>query len=315
MIGHPTSDRPLTALALLLGGIFVLAFQDALIKQISIETSYWQFQALRACGNLTIAILLAVFSGSLYLLKPRRVGPVYFRAMVMVLCMFCFFAGAPFLTLTQMAAGLYTYPLFVTLLAGPVLGERLGPWRVGALSLGTSGALLVLSPWDDGFTLMQILPILAGFFYAVNILIIRRACRSENTLAMVFAVAIAFLASGSIGSVVLTIFPLAPSIQESAPFVAVGWPLVTWAVIAVATITALMNFTGNLCLSRAYQTAESSWLAPLDFSYLVFAVFWGQAIFNTWPTPTALAGMALIAAAGIVTAWREGVRRRNRQNA
>ncbi len=314
LIGHPTRDRPLIALGLLLGGIFVLAFQDALIKQVAIETSYWQFQALRACGNLTIAVLLAVFSGSIFLLKPRRAGPVYIRATVMVLCMFCFFSGAPFLSLTQMAAGLYTYPLFVTLLAGPVLGEHLGPWRIAALSLGTTGALLVLSPWEDGFTLVQVLPVLAGFFYAVNILIIRRACRWENTLAMVFAVAIAFLASGVIGSVALTVFPLPLPLQESAPFVAVGWPLVTWTVVGVAAITALMNFTGNLCLSRAYQTAESSWLAPLDFSYLVFAVFWGQAIFDTWPTPTALAGMALIATAGIVTAWREGVRRRNHRH-
>jgi drug/metabolite transporter (DMT)-like permease len=38
-----------------------------------------------------------------------------------------------------MAAGLYTYPLFVTLLAGPVLGERVGPWRIGALLLGSGG--------------------------------------------------------------------------------------------------------------------------------------------------------------------------------
>jgi drug/metabolite transporter (DMT)-like permease len=32
-----------------------------------------------------------------------------------------------------MAAGLYTYPLFVSLLAGPVLGEAVGPWRISAL--------------------------------------------------------------------------------------------------------------------------------------------------------------------------------------
>ena len=314
IFGTPTKDRPLLALGLLLVGIFVLAFQDALIKNISLETSYWQFQALRATGNLTFALILAITGGGLYLLKPRRTGAVFLRAFVMTLCMFCFFGGAPYLTITQMAAGLYTYPLFVTLLAGPVLGERIGPWRLFALVLGAAGGALVLSPWEEGFTLLQALPILAGFFYATNVLIIRRACRGENTLAMVFAVGIAFFASGVLGILTLSWFPLSAEFQTRAPFVAIGWPALTWAVIGIAAITSVLNFTGNVCLSRAYQTADASWLVPVDFSYLLFATFWGQVVFGTWPTNNALAGMLLIGGAGVLTAWREGVRRKLRES-
>ncbi len=309
LIGGPTSDRPLTALLLLFSGVFVLALQDGLVKLISVQTSFWQFQALRAAGNLVFAIVLAIAGGGLYLLKPKRPAVVYLRAMLMMLCMFCFFSAAPFLTMTQMATGLYTYPLFVSLLAGPVLGEQVGPWRLFALALGAVGAGLVLSPWEDGFSTMQCLPILAGFFYAVNILTIRRACRRENTLAMVFSVAVAFLVSGALGSLVLTLFPLSDELRQDAPFVAIGWPMLTWIVVIFAILTSVLNFSGNLCLSRAYQTADSSWLAPLDFSYLLFAVFWGKALFDTWPTMNAITGMALIGTAGILTAWRESLYR------
>ncbi len=306
----PTKDRPFTALWLLLTGVLLLALQDALIKNISIQTSYWQFQAIRAGGNLIFALFFAFLGGGLYLLRPRRAGPVYLRALLMTICMFCFFSGAPFLSITQMAAGLYTYPLFVTLLAGPVLGEKLGTWRLLAMTLGGSGAILVLSPWEDGFSLLQVLPVLAGFFYACSILTIRRACRFENTLAMVFAVAIAFLTSGLLGSILLSIFPISTSLQERMPFVAIGWPLLTWTVIGVAILTALINLSGNICLSRAYQTADASWLAPMEFSYLLFATFWGKTLFDTWPATNAIFGMLLIGSAGILTAWREGVRRK-----
>ena len=315
LIGDPTSDRPLTALLLLLAGVFVLALQDGLVKLISTETSFWQFQSLRAAGNLGFAILLAVTGGGLYLLRPRRAGVVYLRALLMAVCMFCFFAAAPFLTMTQMAAGLYTYPLFVSLLAGPVLKERVGPWRIGALALGAVGAALVLSPWEDSFSPMQFLPVLAGFFYAINILIIRHACRRENTLSMVFAVAVVFLVSGALGSLVLSLFPLPAALQHDAPFVAIGWPLLTWIVVGFALLTSALNFTGNICLSRAYQTADSSWLAPLDFSYLLFATFWGKALFNAWPTTNAIVGMTLIGAAGVLTAWREGLSRNRSEEA
>ena len=72
-------------------------------------------------------------------------------------------------------------------------------------------------------------------------------------------------------------------------------------------LASVLNLTGNICLSRAYQTADASWLAPMDFSYLVFAALWSRVIFGQWPSAGAAAGMALIGAAGIVTAWRERV--------
>ncbi len=309
LFSTPSGDRPVTALTLLLSGICVLSLQDSLVKLVAPETSFWQFQALRASGNLAIALLLALGAGGLALLRPRRAGPVYLRALFMTACMFCFFSASPFLSLTQMAAGLYTYPLFVTLLAGPVLGEHVGPWRVGALVAGACGAALVLSPWEAGFTPLQCLPVLAGLFYAANILTIRRACRNENTLAMAFAVAVAFFVCGVIGSLTLTLVPLPETLREAAPFVAVGWPALTGMVVAFAVVTSLLNLSGNIFMSRAYQTADSSWLAPMDFSYLLFATFWGQVVFDTWPGANAVAGMLLIAGAGALTAWRERVAR------
>ena len=95
-----------------------------------------------------------------------------------------------------MAAGLYTYPLFVSLLAAPLLGEIVGRWRVGALIIGAAGALLMLNPLAETFSLAQLLPIAAGFFYACNIIILRRYCRGETPLALTFANGAMFFISG-----------------------------------------------------------------------------------------------------------------------
>jgi drug/metabolite transporter (DMT)-like permease len=221
--------------------------------------------------------------------------------------MFCFFAGAPYLTIPQMAAGLYTYPLFVSLLAGPLLGESVGPWRISALLVGAVGAAFILSPWRDDFAAIQLLPILAGFFYATNILTLRRACRKESPLALAFAVGVAFIVSGIVGIGLLSTFPLSVEIREAMPFIAIGWPELTFLVAGFALFASVLNLTGNICLSRAYQTADASWLAPIDFSYLIFAALWSRAIFDQWPSSQALVGMALIGSAGVITAWRERV--------
>lgn len=304
---HPSGDRPLPALALLLTGVFVLALQDSLVKLMSGDTSFWQFQTLRSIGNLSFIVILALTSGGFGLIIARNWRPVYLRAGFLVICMFFFFAGAPHLSVAQMAAGLYTYPLFVSLLAGPVLGEQVGPWRIGALLLGAIGAGFVLSPWEDDFSWVQVLPIVAGFFYATNVLTLRKACRNESPLALAFAVGLAFIVSGLAGIILLSLFPLSADIRSAMPFVAIGWPDLTLLVLGFAVFASLLNLSGNICLSRAYQTADASWLAPMDFTYLIFAAFWSKAIFDQWPTSQALIGMALIGSAGVLIAWRERV--------
>lgn len=304
---HSTSDRPFVALALVLTAAFVLAFQDSLVKLMSSDTSFWQFQTLRSLGNLSFILILAMFSGGISLLVPKNWKAVYLRSAFLLICMFCFFSGAPFLTVAQMAAGLYTYPLFITLLAGPVLGEKVGVWRYGALAIGAIGSSLVLSPWDSEFSTVQLLPIIAGFFYAANILTIRKACRYESPLALAFVAGLGFLTFGLAGITLLSTFPLSDNIQESMPFVAVGWPELTLIVAGFALLSSVLNLTGNLCISRAYQIADASWLAPMDYSYLVFAAIWSRIIFDHWPSEQALIGMAMIGIAGGVTAWREKV--------
>lgn len=299
------------ALGLVLIAVSVLSLQDALIKFASPQTSFWQLQVMRSAFILSIIGGVAFAYGRLALLRPMRLKPAIARGVMLALCMTCFFGAAEKITVTQMATGLYTYPLFVSLLAGPILGERIGRWRVGALCLGGIGMLLVVDPFADSFTPFQIFPIFAGFFYACNILILRRYCRNESPLALVTVVGVVFLSAGLIGSQAVSWVPFADETRSALPFLLVGWPQLSFAMIAVFAFFACLNLAGNLCLSRAYQTADSSWLAPLDYIYLLFAAMWGRVLFDGWPSPQAVAGMMMIGLAGVITAIREQRRQRH----
>ena len=102
-------------------------------------------------------------SGSLKRILPQNWRPVYFRGLMQALCMFCFFAGAPFLSIAQMAAGLYLPAIRVTF-SYTSSRERIGRWRLGALLVGTCGATFMLNPLASNFSLVQLLPVAAGFF-------------------------------------------------------------------------------------------------------------------------------------------------------
>ena len=117
---NPTEDRPKMALMLLLIGVVTLAFQDTIVKYMTSYTTFWQFQTIRSTFILFIILLVAQTTTGFKILRPRKPFSVFLRSTMLAICMFFFFGGASHITAAQMGAGLYTYPLFVTLLAGPL---------------------------------------------------------------------------------------------------------------------------------------------------------------------------------------------------
>ena len=307
----PTGDRPFLAMGLLLVGVFTLALQDATVKLIAPETSFWQFQTIRAIGNALFIVMLAMISGGYGLLVPQNWRPVYFRAVMLSICMFCFFSGR---TLSDSRAdGCWIIYLSAFCFASCRANSWRKSWPLADCRADDRcrGCAVILDPFDARFSPIQLLPVAAGFFYACNILTLRHSCRHENPLSLTIAVAVLFFLTGLAGIVILTLFPVPADIAAAMPFVAIGWPELTWLIFGVAIACSVLNLSGNICLARAYQTADSSWLAPIDFTYLLFAAFWGRVIFDAWPPQQALLGMSLIAFAGILTAWREQKRQAN----
>ena len=301
----PVRDNPPLAASLLVSGLFLLGLQDAVIKFTSGDISLWQMQLIRASGNLVLLVLISVLLWRRMPPWPRRLWAVSLRAFLLTCAMLLFFGGVPFLSLSQIAAGLYVFPLFVAILSALVLGEHVGPRRIGAVVVGLVGTLLILKPWTDAFQWVSVMPVGAGLCYAAMILTTRKLCRDEHPVTAAFAVSISFISVGVIGIVVIWAVAPAPDLAQSWSYLLTGWsPLEMW-VIGLILSCSLLNLTANLSLTRAYQTAESSWLAPFDYSYLIFATFWGYVVWQHVPDALSFLGMGLIAASGTYVALRE----------
>ena len=307
MSGGPalTRDNPPLAASLLVGGLFLLGLQDAVIKLTSGDISLWQMQLIRASGNLVLLVLLSRVLWGRMPPWPLRLWAVSLRAFLLTCAMLLFFGGVPFLSLSQIAAGLYVFPLFVAILSALVLGEHVGPRRIGAVIIGLAGTLLILKPGTDAFQWVSVMPVGAGLCYAAMILTTRKLCRDEHPVTAAFAVSVSFIAVGVIGIVAIWLVAPAPELAQSWSYLLTGWnPLQLW-VVGLILGCSLLNLTANLSLTRAYQTAESSWLAPFDYSYLIFATFWGYVVWQHVPDALSFVGMGLIAASGTYVALRE----------
>ena len=299
-----SEDRPALAAMLMVGALFLLGLQDGLVKFTSSEISLWQFQFFRAVFNLLFLSLLVLFVWGGKLPPPRRLWAVALRSLFLCGAMVFYFSGVPFLSLAQIAAGLYIFPLFVAVLSRIVLGEKVGPRRIIAILTGFMGTLLILKPGAEAFTPVALMPVAAGFFYACTILTTRKLCREESPVTLACGVGVAFLILSTIGLLIFTDEPL-KDFAHKWPYVFTGWKTVDTWVYGVIAICSALNLTSNISLAKAYQSAEVSWLAPFDYSYLVFATFWGYVIWRHMPDTMMFAGMFLIAGSGAFVAWRQ----------
>ncbi|MED5532398.1 MAG: DMT family transporter [Pseudomonadota bacterium] len=293
-------DRKLSSALLLILGGFLLAFQDSIVKLMSDQTTLWQFQGLRGAFNLCLLLVFLVLFRKVSFILPRNYFAVYLRAFFLTLTMICFFSGAPYLTITQMAAGLYTYPLFTVILASPVLKEKITLLKIFSLILGFTGASLILTPWESNISIFQLIPILAGFFYACNILTIRKLCINETPYAMAAGVAVTFVIICSLMLLFNELVNFSEDSRSFNPFLMNGWTTLTITLILTVLMVSLFNVSGNLFITKAYQTSESSWLAPIDYIYFIFAAFWSKILFDKLPTGLGLIGIILIVSAGIL---------------
>ena len=281
------------------GGL-VLGFQDALVKASSTYTSYWQFLAIRSTLNLIFVVSFSLIFFSTKALIPQSLILVIIRSLLVGICMICFFSGAVTLDFSLMIAGLYTYPLFITIMAKPLLGEKLNFSRVSGLTLGILGSFFILEPWRTEISYVQLLPICAGFFYACNIIFIKRFCAKESPMALETIRAIIFILISILG-IIYAENILSASIKSELHFISEGWPDITYLIMFICIVASISNLLGNILIIKGYQKADGSLLAPFDFLYLVFAVLWGRIFFGAWPSFFDFLGITLIILAGIIS--------------
>ena len=281
------------------GGL-VLGFQDALVKASSTYTSYWQFLAIRSTLSLTLVVSFSLIFFSTKALIPKSLILVIIRSLLLGICMICFFSGAVTLDFSLMIAGLYTYPLFITIMAKPLLGEKLNFSRVSGLTLGILGSFFILEPWRTEISYVQLLPICAGFIYACNIIFIKRFCSKESPMALETIRSIIFILISVLG-IIYAENVLSASIKSELHFISKGWPDITSLIIFICIVASITSLLGNILIIKGYQKADGSLLAPFDFLYLVFAVLWGRIFLGAWPSFLDFLGIILIILAGIIS--------------
>ena len=288
----------------LLSTIF-FALQDTAVKLLSQAGSIWQLMTLRSVLVILFLLLWVRLKGQWRGIVPTSLGWPIVRAGFMCLAYTLSYSAYPFASLSDVAACFFTAPIFVCIFASVFLNERIGVWRISAVIIGFLGALLIIQPGSEGFRPVLIMPLLAGACYAAGVVVTRGFCVGQPSLALTAVHNLFYAAVGFLVIILMPIFAIDPEIVAQNPFLFRDWTQLAPAIFFTIVATAVLHIIAMTASIRAYQIAETTFVAPMEYSYLVFAAVIDFVIWAFFPSGTTLIGVTLIVGSGILITLRE----------
>ena len=223
------------------------------------------------------------------------------RCLLGCLAMFTSFAALGLLPVADATLLTYLSPLFMVMLAGPLLGERVHAVRWLGVLIGLSGvAVLVVpemtAPFDDTDRLLGLgLGVATALLTAGALMQVRRLAETESTGAIAFYFV---LVCATVG---LATWPL-------------GWVTPTPTELALLVGAGLFGGAAHIAMTVSFRFAPVSALAPFEYVAILWAVLGDLLLFSIWPG-AAFGGAAALVIGGALLVMRQEIVRARREQA
>lgn len=279
---HPFQGITLFAFALLL-----FACMDTTTKYLAASYNVPLVIAIRYITHCLLMVVLLAPRHGYKLIQTERTGLVLVRASSLAIASLLMGLALQRMPVAETTAIVFLGPMMVVLLAGPLLGERIGLAGWAAAIIGFIGVLLIARPGsglDATGTLFAFCVVLALVVYQ---LLSRVLVTTEQTIPLLFYTAV-------IGSILYGCFlpwswhGPAPGLREILLFLSMG----------------ISGGLGHFLYTAAYRHASASLLAPMNYLQLLWAGLLGWAVFNHVPDPLSIIGMCIITASGVMIAYK-----------
>lgn len=274
----------------MLAAVATFAVMDVTMKRLADAYPAMQVTFLRGAASLPFLLGATALFGRMTDLVPRCWWLHVVRGFLSVATLWLFVSAVHRLSLADTYAIFMSAPLIVTALSAPMLRERVGWRRWGAVLVGLAGVLVVLRPSGAGWiTLGGLAAFAAALGYALSVVTIRILARTDtNAATVVWSLLLLTLISGV--------------------FAFEGWVPLRAEHGALLAALGLTGALGQYLLTDAFSRAPPAVIAPLEYSALVWGMFFDWLLWLALPSVRMLIGATIIVASGLYVVHREHFR-------
>jgi len=285
-------DNVSRGIALVLVAILVFSSQDAASKWlVQSDVSPFQMTMMRFWAFAGFSLLLGWRKGGIAA-SFRSAHPLLqtLRGTLLVSDIWLYVLALMTVPLAAVQSITLIYPLLVTLFAIPVLGEKVGPFRFGAVAVGFAGALVIVRPGGLPLDMGVFYAAASGAAYALYIVLTRKVSATDSTTtSMVYTGVVGLVISSGVG-----VF---------------HWEALELGSLLLIIYIMITGVVAHGIMIYALSLAPASVLQPFNYTSLPWSILLGMLIFHEALDPISLLGAAIIAGAGLVVMARERIRK------
>jgi drug/metabolite transporter (DMT)-like permease len=274
----------LAGIALMLAGVCLFSFGDALGKVLVARYPVNELLLLRAAVPLAILLTL-IWRRRATLPRLERPWLQLLRMVLSTAEVAAFFVAVVYLPLADVITYYLACPIFVTALSAIILREKVGWRRWSAVVVGFCGVLIALQPSAQTVSWPALIALAGSFSFAV-LMIVTRSLRATPDIVLA---ATQFAGTFSVGLVLAPFAWRAPGLPDLGLFVLAG----------------CISIVALLCTNRSLKLAPASVVVPYQYAMIVWAVMFGYVVFGDVPQVSTILGAAIIIAAGLYIFIRE----------
>jgi len=269
----------------MLGAVFLFTAMDAIAKQLTREVGLIQTIWVRYTGQ-ALLVFLIVLPKLPDVAKSHYPKLQILRSVVLMAATCLFFLSISKIGLAEATAIMDINPVLITLGAFLFLGEKIGPRRILGIIVSMVGALIIIRPGTDVFTIYAVLPLIAAVCYTTYNLTTRFVGNRESPWT-------SLLYSALCGAVVFSCI---------VPFF---WQPVSLFAAGLMVLLSLCGTFSQLMLIKALAIGEASLLAPFAYIGLIYATIWGFIFFGEFPDEWSIVAAIIIAISGFYVWYRD----------
>jgi len=259
-------------------GSFCFGTMNALVKWTSVHADVWMIIMVRSA---VIAFAVAAFASSRGIsLRINNRRTMLLRCAVGLTAMILYFTALGRIPIGQAVTLQYTAPLFVALLSGRVLAERVSAGIAFLVITAFAGIVLIVSPELGKVEPDALLALGSGFFAAFAYMYVRELRTTDSPTSVVFWFAAASVA-GSVVQAAPDLFSL--DTKTLAALVGIG----------------IGACGGQVGITMAYQKANAAWVSAFSYLTVIVATFYGFTVFGETLSTADWIGGLLIVGSGV----------------
>ena len=267
-------------------GFALFSAHDVIVKYLGSNYSTFQILFFSVLFSFPMVLTMHLRERSSQDLIPKHPWWSTLRVLATVITGISAFYAFSVLPMAQVYAFLFCMPLVITVLSIPILGEKVGIHRGGAVIVGLIGVMIVLRPGSTEFTLGHIAALTAAMFGGLGSLIVRKIGKDER-------------------NIVLLLYPMFASLLLMGALMPPSYVPLKLLDLGALALMAILASTAQLCIILAYKSGEAAVVAPMHYSQMIWAIIYGFFIFQEWPDAMTLIGSLVIIASGSYVVFRE----------